>query len=310
MKKIVFMGTPNIAAEVLNHLHKNSFEGNYKIVAAYCQPDRPAGRGNKLQAPAVKQEAEKLNIPIYQPVNFKEQDDIDILKSHNADALVVIAYGLILPQAVLDITPLGAYNIHASLLPQWRGAAPVQRAIMAGDNKTGITIMKMDKGLDTGDILLQKAIPIAHNETSQTLFDALSLLGGELMFSALKQILDMRAAFIPQNNANATYAHKILKEEYILDWNTSAIEIDRKVRGLLTPRAILNTKKDPSLTVQVLEGKVIEIEHKNKAGEIILAENNTLIIATKDDNKAYQIEKIKPSGKNVMAIKDFINGYL
>ncbi len=311
MKKIVFMGTPNIAAEILAHLEKNSLDNGYKIVAAYCQPDRPAGRGNKLQAPHVKLEAQKLGIPVFQPENFKDDEAVEILKSHNADAFVVIAYGLILPEKVLNIPPLGCYNIHASLLPMWRGAAPVQRAILAGDKKSGITIMKMDKGLDTGAILLQKAIPIADNETSETLFDAMSHLGGELMLSGLKQILDLRAAFIPQNHEKATYAHKILKEEYLLDWNTSTIEIDRKVRGLMTPRAILSTKKDSALTVQVLEGKVLEYPtHDKEAGTVLVAENNRLIIATMDRDKAYAIEKIKPLGKNVMAIKDFINGYL
>lgn len=315
MKKIVFMGTPDFASQILNNLTQDikelSTELNAEIVGVYCQPDKPAGRGNKLKSPPVKLKAEEFGFEVFQPINFKEQKDIDILANLKADILIVAAYGLILPEKVLSIPTLGAYNIHASLLPQWRGAAPVQRGILAGDKKTGVTIMRMEKGLDTGDILLQQAFPIAHNDTSTTLLDAMAEMGSKLMISALKQIFDMRAAFIPQNNELATYANKILKEEYLFDWNISAIEIDGKVRALLTPRTTLNTRKDPNLTVQILEGSVIEYERKDEiSGSILLAENDTIIIATNDKNLAYSIKKIKPIGKNAMNIKDFINGYI
>ncbi len=314
MKKIVFMGTPDFAAHILEHISENLLDVHAKIVGVYCQPDRPAGRGNKLQAPPVKLKAQELQLDVFQPLNFKNEEDIQTLRDLQPDVLVVAAYGLILPKAVLDIPTLGAYNVHASLLPQWRGAAPIHRAIMQGDIQTGITIMKMDIGLDTGDMLIQKAIPIANKETSATLFDALADLGSKLMVSSLKQIFEMRAAFIPQNNANATYAPKILKEEYFIDWNTSSIEIDRKVRALMTARAELTTAKsteNEKTIVQILEGSVVEYSKGNaNAGDILLAEKDCLYIATSDVDKAYAIEKIKPLGKNAMAIKDFINGYL
>ncbi len=311
MKRIVFMGTPEFSSVILEYLHKNSLEVNASVIAAYCQPDKPAGRGNKLQAPAVKQKAEELGIEVYQPLNFKSQEDIDMLAALKPDVLVVAAYGLILPESVLSIPSHGAYNVHASLLPQWRGAAPIQRGLLAGDKHTGITIMRMEKGLDTGDMLIQQAIKIENNDTSQSLFDSLADIGAKLMLSALKQIFELRAAFIKQNHELATYAQKILKEEYILDWNVSAIEVDRKVRALLTPRAELETKKG-LITAQILQGKVVDFQKEAslKAGSILKAEKDCLIIACKDNDKAYAIEKIKPNGKSVMQVKDFVNGYV
>ncbi len=311
MKKIVFMGTPEFSSVILEYLHKNSLEGDAKVVAAYCQPDKEAGRGKKLQAPPVKVKAQELDIPVYQPINFKSQEDIDALAALEPDVLVVAAYGLILPTAVLSIPKLGPYNIHASLLPQWRGAAPIQRGVLAGDKQTGITIMRMEKGLDTGDMLIQQAIKIENNDTSATLFDALADIGAKLMLSALKQIFELRAAFIPQNHELATYATKISKEEYIFDWNSSAVEIDRKVRALLTPRTELGTKKG-NMVVQILQGKVVDFERDSSlpVGTVLKAEKDSLIIACSDLDKAYAIEKIKPLGKNVMQIKDFINGYI
>ncbi len=312
MKKIVFMGTPDFAAQILEYIEKQSFEIQAKIVGVYCQPDKPAGRGKKLQAPPVKQKAEELKLAVFQPLNFKNQEDVDILASLEPDVLIVAAYGLILPENVLSIPKFGPYNIHASLLPQWRGAAPVQRGILAGDRQTGITIMRMEKGLDTGDMLIQKAIPIVKNDTSITLLDALADAGSKLMISALKQIFEQRAAFIVQNHEKATYAQKILKEEYTFDWNMTACEIDRKVRALITPRTLLSTKKDAELTVQILEGEVLEFTDKNnsKIGSVLEVNNDYILIKTLDKDKAYAIKKIKPIGKNAMNIKDFANGYL
>ncbi len=311
MKKIVFMGTPDFAAQILEYLEKEMFSLQSRIVGVYCQPDKPAGRGKKLQAPPVKQKAQELNLPVFQPDNFKNQEDVDILASLEADILIVAAYGLILPESVLNVAPLGAYNIHASLLPKWRGAAPVQRGILAGDTQTGITIMRMEKGLDTGDMLLQQAIPIAKKDTSQTLLDALADLGAKLMVAALKQIYEMRAGFIPQNHDAATYAHKVLKEEYTFDWNISAVTVDRLVRALITPRTTLKTKKDDALSIQILEGEVVDYSYSGQeTGAILEVQNNALFIATADNDKAFAVTKIKPVGKNAMSIKDFHNGYL
>ncbi len=312
MKNIVFMGTPDFAAQILEHIEKNCLELQARIVGVYCQPDKPAGRGKKLQSPPVKLKAQELNLPVFQPLNFKNQEDVDALAALEPDVLIVAAYGLILPESVLSIPKLGPYNIHASLLPQWRGAAPIHRGILAGDTQTGITIMRMEKGLDTGDMLLQQAIPIAKKETSQTLFDALADLGGKLMMAALKQVFELRAGFIPQNHEKATYAHKILKEEFTFDWNISAVDVDRKVRALMTPRTILSTKKDNELNVQILEGEVVDYSKDVNiaAGTILEVTPESLIIATTDLDKAYAVKTIKPIGKNAMKIKDFANGYL
>lgn len=309
MKNIVFMGTPDFSAVILEYLYAHCLEINAKIVGAYCQPDKPAGRGKKLQSPPVKIMTEKLSIPVFQPTNFKNQEDIDTLASLKPDVLVVAAYGLILPKQILEIPTHSAYNVHASLLPQWRGAAPVQRAILAGDISTGITIMRMEEGLDTGDMLIQQAIQISSKDTSQTLLDALADQGSKLMLSALKQIFENRAAFIKQNDEKATYAKKVLKEEYLFNWNLSSIDIERKVRALLNPRVEIQTKKG-ELTIQVLEGEIVEmtIPDGTSAGDILSA-STKLIVATSDKNSAYAITKVKPLGKNAMEIKDFINGY-
>ncbi len=311
MKRIVFMGTPEFSSVILEYLHKNSLEVQAQVVAAYCQPDKESGRGNKLQAPPVKQKAEELGIEVFQPINFKSQEALDQLRALKPDILVVAAYGLILPEEVLSIPTHNAYNVHASLLPKWRGAAPIQRGVLAGDLNTGITIMRMEKGLDTGDMLIQQAVKIEKNDTSATLFEALADIGAKLMLSALKQIFENRAAFIKQNNELATYATKISKQEYIFDWENSAIEIDRKVRALLTPRTELDTRKG-KIVIQVLQGKVVDFEKDPaiKAGTVLVAEKDSLIIACKDNDKAYAIEKIKPIGKNLMQIKDFNNGYM
>ena len=185
--RVVFMGTPDFAATVLRHVA--AWPG-CEVVAAYCQPDRPAGRGHKLQPPAVKVLAQELDIPVFQPLNFKDEADRAALAGLRPDALVVAAYGLILPQSVLDIPTIGPFNVHGSLLPQYRGAAPIQRAIMDGNHLTGITIMRMERGLDTGPMLLQRALGIGIDDTAATMHDELADLGGRLMVEVLRQYAD------------------------------------------------------------------------------------------------------------------------
>ena len=185
--RVVFMGTPDFAATVLRHVA--AWPG-CEVVAAYCQPDRPAGRGHKLQPPAVKVLAQELGIPVFQPLNFKDEADRAALAGLRPDALVVAAYGLILPQSVLDIPTIGPFNVHGSLLPQYRGAAPIQRAIMDGNHLTGITIMRMERGLDTGPMLLQRALGIGIDDTAATMHDELADLGGRLMVEVLRQYAD------------------------------------------------------------------------------------------------------------------------
>ena len=226
--KIIFAGTPEFAAPGLQAL----LDSSYQVCAVYTQPDRPAGRGRKLTASPVKELAVSAGIPVYQPENFKQPADIAAMAALDADLLVVIAYGLILPQAVLDIPRLGCINVHGSLLPRWRGAAPIHRAVMAGDAKTGVTIMKMVKKLDAGDMLYKAEYPIDTTATSSSLHDILAKLGAESLIKVVEGIEKGEVVAAAQDEALVTYAHKLEKNEAQLDWTQSAIELDRKIRGL------------------------------------------------------------------------------
>lgn len=233
--KIIFAGTPEFAANALAALLNTPHE----IVAVYTQPDRKAGRGQKLSASAVKQLALEHQLPIYQPLHFKGATEEgraaqSELAALNADVMVVAAYGLILPQAVLDTPKYGCLNIHGSLLPRWRGAAPIQRAIASGDAETGVTIMKMAAGLDTGDMMLKTICPIHASDTSATLHDALAKQGAEAICTVLEseqKLQDYLARREVQNEALTVYAHKLSKAEAEIDWNKSALEIDRNIRA-------------------------------------------------------------------------------
>ena len=223
--KIIFMGTPDFAAPVLDALHQT-----HDIVAVYCQPPRPAGRGKADRPSPVQARAEALGLPVQHPVSLRSEDAAKTFAAHGADVAVVVAYGLILPQAVLDAPRLGCLNIHASLLPRWRGAAPIHRAIMAGDTETGVCIMQMDAGLDTGAVLLREAVSIGLEETTAGLHDRLSALGARMIVDALTRLQDLTPE--PQSAAGITYAAKIDKAEARVDFARPAVEVDRLIRGL------------------------------------------------------------------------------
>ena len=223
--KIIFMGTPDFAAPVLDALHQD-----HDIVVVYCQPPRPAGRGKADRPSPVQARAEALGLPVQHPVSLRSEDAAKTFAAHGADVAVVVAYGLILPQAVLDAPRLGCLNIHASLLPRWRGAAPIHRAIMAGDTETGVCIMQMDAGLDTGAVLLREAISIGPEETTADLHDRLSALGARMIVDALTRLQDLTPE--PQSAAGITYAAKIDKAEARVDFARPAVEVDRLIRGL------------------------------------------------------------------------------
>jgi methionyl-tRNA formyltransferase len=222
--KIIFMGTPEFSVPVLEALHQR-----HEIVAVYCQPPRPAGRGKADRPSPVQARAEALGLPVRHPVSLRSEDAVRDFTALGADVAVVVAYGLILPQAVLDAPRLGCLNIHASLLPRWRGAAPIHRAIMAGDAQTGVCIMKMEAGLDTGPVLLREAVAIRAEETTAELHDRLSALGARLIVEALDR-LPLPA--VPQPAEGVTYAAKIDKAEARVDWTRPAVEVDRLIRGL------------------------------------------------------------------------------
>ncbi len=224
--RIVFMGTPDFSVPVLQAL----VDAGHDIACVYCQPPRPAGRGKKDRLTPVHAHAETLGLPVRHPTSLKTAEAQAAFAALNADVAVVVAYGLILPQAILDAPAKGCLNIHASLLPRWRGAAPIHRAIMAGDTQTGVCIMQMDAGLDTGDVLARKSTPIAAEETTAVLHDRLSLLGASEITSALAQLGTLTP--VPQAAEGVTYAHKIDKAEARIDWSQPAEIIDRKIRGL------------------------------------------------------------------------------
>ena len=222
--KIVFMGTPEFGVPVLEALHRL-----HEVLAVYCQPPRPAGRGKADRPSPVQAKAEALGLPVRHPVTLRTEDTVRDFAALGADVAVVVAYGLILPQAVLDAPRLGCLNIHASLLPRWRGAAPIHRAIMAGDPQTGVCIMQMEAGLDTGPVLLREALEIGAEETTAELHDRLSALGARLIVTALER-LPLPAT--PQPAEGVTYAAKIDKAEARVDWSRPAVEVDRLIRGL------------------------------------------------------------------------------
>jgi methionyl-tRNA formyltransferase len=247
---IIFAGTPAFAAVTLDAL----IHSKHSIQAVYTQPDRRAGRGQKLLSSPVKERALRYDLPVYQPIHLRHPDDQQVMAAIKADVMIVVAYGLLLPKAVLQMPHFGCINVHASLLPRWRGAAPIQRAILAGDKKTGITIMQMDEGLDTGPMLYSTACPIEERDTSETLHTRLAQMGAEAVLKTLEQLETIKPVL--QDNTMATYAHKISKEEAVLDWQLSADELDRTIRAF-NPWPIAQTCLGEQ-TVRIWEAIVIE----------------------------------------------------
>lgn len=227
MLKIIYAGTPEFAVPALEAL----IQSEHDVVAAYTQPDRPAGRGRKIQFSAVKDCALRHGISVVQPASFKDTGSVDRLQSFAADLMVVAAYGILLPPRILDAPDLGCINIHASLLPRWRGAAPIQRAILAGDRQTGITLMQMDAGLDTGDLLATARVDIHPNTTAEILHDQLKLLGADLLMKYLPGIENSDLVAVKQDDAEACYAAKLSKQEALIDWSKPAEVIAREIRA-------------------------------------------------------------------------------
>jgi methionyl-tRNA formyltransferase len=234
---IIFAGTPHFSVAALEAL----IQSPHKVVAVYTQPDRPSGRGRKLTESPVKQKALEHHLSVYQPLSLKNPEEQQRLADLKADLMVVVAYGLILPKAVLQAPRLGCINIHASLLPRWRGAAPIQRAIVAGDARSGVTIMQMDEGLDTGAMLYKVQCPIEQNDTSEILLNRLSTMGADALLHTLAHLTSIKPE--PQDHHLATYAHKITKEEANIDWSEPADVIARKIRGF-NPWPVMYTRSE------------------------------------------------------------------
>ena len=309
--KVIFAGTPEFARIALQAIEAAGFH----IALVLTQPDRPAGRGLKLQPSPVKQWALAQAIDVVQPrslrLDGKYPDDALAAKAAidaaQADVMVVAAYGLILPQWVLDAPRLGCLNIHASLLPRWRGAAPIHRAIEAGDAQTGITIMQMDAGLDTGDMLLTAALPIGLDDTTPSLHDKLAGLGGQLVVQALQLASAGGLAPQPQPPAGITYAHKIDKHEAHIDWQQSAAMIDRRIRAFSPSPGASSVLGGALVKLQNAHVLIAPSAHKISAGGIFAVHNEGLDVAT--GNGVLRITRLQKAGGKSMAIADFLRGF-
>ncbi|MGN0528141.1 MAG: methionyl-tRNA formyltransferase [Eubacterium sp.] len=296
---IVFMGTPDFAVPCLEKL----IEAGHNVSGVFTQPDKPVGRKQVLTPPEVKKTAAKYNIPVYQPEKIKNSDAVDIIKKHAPDIIVVVAYGKILPAEILNIAPHGCINVHASLLPKYRGAAPIQWAVLNGDSKTGVCIMQMDEGLDTGDIILKKETEIGENETSAELFDRLSLIGADALIEVLDMIENGSAVAEKQEAGEYQYARMIGRDLCPIDWSANANQVHNKVRGLQTwPVAITKINgKNVKIHRTVLSDKT-----GINCGEVIDNKNNLVVCC--GDGKCVEILSLQPEGKKAMDTKSFLQG--
>lgn len=303
--RIIFAGTPDFAAASLQALLDSKEANHYDIVGVYTQPDRPAGRGQKLLASAVKQLAIAHNIPVYQPVNFKADEDKAQLAALDADLMIVAAYGIILPKAVLDTPKLGCINVHGSILPRWRGAAPIHRAVMAGDGETGITIMQMDVGLDTGDMLLKAYCDIKMTDTSGSLHDKLAVLGGKALIEALEKLKAGELTPEKQDDSLSCYAAKLTKQEGKINWDQDAKWIERQIRGL-SPWPVAYTESSQGvMKIHAAEHADVSSE-TSSPGDILVVSKEGIIVAT--GNGTVRITEVQFAGGKRMTIQDALNG--
>jgi len=301
--KIIFAGTPEFSAVALQAL----LESEHEVIAVYTQPDRPAGRGRKLNASPVKAKALEHNIPVYQPVSLKDAEAQKELALLKADIMIVVAYGLILPKAVLQTPPYGCLNIHASILPRWRGAAPIQRAILEGDEESGVTIMQMDEGLDTGDMLTIKRCNIESDDTGSSLHDRLALMGADALMQTLKDIKSNSLTPQVQDDSLAVYAHKLDKKEAQIDWQAEdAASIVRKIQAFNSWPVAYTDYNGKSLRLwraRQVDGKS---EQDYQYGEVIVESSEGIDIMAK--NGVVRVMELQMPGKKRILVKDFING--
>jgi methionyl-tRNA formyltransferase len=297
--RIIFAGTPDFAARHLDAL----LTSEHEVVGVFTQPDRPAGRGNKLTPSPVKTLALEHGIPVFQPKSLRPAESQQLVAELNADVMVVVAYGLILPQTVLDMPKLGCINVHGSLLPRWRGAAPIQRSLWAGDSQTGITIMQMDVGLDTGNMLHKIECDIEPQDTSATLYNKLAELGPTGMLATLQQLAEGTARPEVQDEALVTYAEKLSKEEARLDWSLSAKQLERCIRAFNPwPMSYFVIDEQP---VKVWQAEALDQQTSAQPGTIIAAGKAGIQVATSDG--ILNILQLQPAGKKAMSVQDILN---
>lgn len=305
--RIVFAGTPDFAVPALGALHA----AGHEILAVYTQPDRPAGRGRKLTPSPVKQRALELGLPVEQPESLREPETQQQLAARSPELMVVVAYGLLLPQDLLGTPEHGCVNIHASLLPRWRGAAPIQRAIEAGDAETGVAIMEMERGLDTGPVLLEKKIPILPQDTGGSLHDKLAELGAQAIVEAVNGIAEGKLKAVPQPEQGVTYARKLEKSEAGIDWQQPAREIERRVRAF-NPWPVCHADLDGE-RIRVWAATALPHDtvfsgaasSGGEPGEVLAATSEGIDVATGDG--VLRITRLQPPGKRQMPAGDFLN---
>ncbi|AML56627.1 methionyl-tRNA formyltransferase [Serratia rubidaea] len=297
--RIIFAGTPDFAARHLDAL----LSSGHQVVGVFTQPDRPAGRGNKLTPSPVKVLAQQHQLPVFQPKSLRPEENQHLVADLKADVMVVVAYGLILPKAVLDMPRLGCINVHGSLLPRWRGAAPIQRALWAGDRETGVTIMQMDVGLDTGDMMHKIACPIEATDTSASLYDKLAELGPQGLLATLQQMADGTAQREVQDEALVTYAEKLSKEEARLDWRLSAAQLERCVRAFNPwPISYFTVDEQP---VKVWQAQALAGGNGAEPGTILQADKHGIQVATAEGILC--LTQLQPAGKKPMSAQDLLN---
>lgn len=307
--RIVFAGTPDFAATALDSLIK----AGHQIELVLTQPDRPAGRGMKLQPSAVKKLALANDIPVDQPVSLRidgkygeeAQRVYDRIQAIKPDVMVVVAYGLILPKAFLDIPANGCLNIHASLLPRWRGAAPIQRAIEAGDAESGVAIMRMEEGLDTGPVLVMEATPITEDDTAAVLHDRLAEMGGKLIIEALAKIADGTATYTPQDDSAAVYAKKLFREESVLDFSQTAQANAAKIRAFNPFPGC--TAEFGDVTLKIWDAKVENTDSEQPAGKILSADGSGVVVAC--GKGAIRLLTLQKPGAKRLPVAEFVKGF-
>ena len=300
---IVFAGTPAFAVPAFQAVAAS----RHRLLAAYTQPDRRAGRGLRVEESPVKRAAVQAGLPVEQPSSFREPEAVRQLARYAPDVMVVVAYGLLLPQAVLDVPRLGCLNVHASLLPRWRGAAPIQRAILAGDTQTGITIMRLEAGLDTGPMLLRRPVPIDPGDTAGLLHDRLAAVGATLIVEALDLMASGAAQFEAQDDALATYARKIAKDEARIDWSRPAAEIERQVRAF-DPWPVAETRLD-GMQLRIWSAHVSDAAQDPSAvpGQVLAATADGIVVAT--GQAALVIDRLQLPGKRPVPAAGFVHGH-
>lgn len=299
--RIVFMGTPDFSVPTLEAL----IRGGHEVIGVVTQPDKPKGRGKAVLMTPVKEKALEYGIPVYQPVKAREESFVELLRDLNPDAMVVIAFGQILPKSILDIPKYGCINIHASLLPKYRGAAPLQWVVLEGEKETGITTMMMDVGMDTGDMLEKQVVPMDAKETYGSIHDKLSVLGGDLILSTLKKLEQGTLDRTPQPEDEATYTKKITKSMGDIDWTEEAAVIERYIRGL-NPWPSAYTSWNGK-TLKIWAADVLEQEEIGEPGEIVKVEKNGVFVKT--GKGTLVLKEVQLEGKKRMEIEAFLRGY-